>query len=268
MLLSEAKQILKKAGFLMEEEIENQEKVKEIKDYIDNFKGEDQDLYDYLHDNYEYLTRENGLLPKYYEIGNRILQKIKDDNKEIWKKYGDNYYKVTDHEGLKKEKCFKDFLKLAREAIENAKPNSDAKWAQDFILKWDDGSPEEEKALDLAIYNMWLEHIFPHYPTEIKRIKSKLFHNGSFDQEMDFKHFAEEYSELSPGCNAYKKQKWEKEQEEKERRKNELEARKQREKEEEEELKKKDRSAWYDKYVRNTINDPSWRGPNGNWSLD
>lgn len=42
----------------------------------------------------------------------------------------------------------------------------------------------------------------------------------------------------------------------------------QKEYEEKERLRKEDPDAYWDKYVRNTVDDPGWRGPNGNWSLD
>lgn len=38
--------------------------------------------------------------------------------------------------------------------------------------------------------------------------------------------------------------------------------------EEKERLKREDPDAYYDKFIRNTTDDPSWRGPNGTWSLD
>lgn len=251
---------------LERQKAEKEARIAEIKKNLENFEGSEDDLIDYLSDNYSYLDADLKKLLD--QKRNKRRKEIESDNKAIWDKYGKEYYDVKDHEGLRNEKCFKEYFKLAKKAIKEAKPNPDAAGVKDFINKWYDGSPEEENALKLAIYNMWLKNVYPYNPTGANRWKYTLFDNGSFDQEMAFKHFADEYANTSPSYKAYKHKQWEEREAARKKREAEVAERKRREKEEEEELKKRDYRAWYDKYVRNTISDPSWRGPKGTWSLD
>ena len=184
-------------------------------------------------------------------------------------KYGRYGSDVKDRSGLAEEGPFQKFKAICLQCLESGRLEGSGLRAKNWIKRFMDGSPRELSAIDDAIMNVYLDNEYDIDPLG-RRWQSYLI-LGSFDQDMLLKRLAKAYSRVSPAAISEREKREEEEREREAERENnrkivdlEIAA----EEAEKERLKREDPGAYFDKYVRNTIDDPSWTGPNGNWSLD
>lgn len=113
-------------------------------------------------------------------------------------------------------------------------------------------------ALRSTNYGMW-----PYHYDFVKKLREELWKalKGSLK---DF-YYARSSGAIFKARHAKELEELKKEAE---KRQAEYKIKKKKEEEERERLRKEDPKAYWNKYVRNTVNDPSWTGPNGTWSLD
>ena len=224
MLLSEAKQILKKAGYIVESEEKGliQRGIKLLKDqwgvdYDKSFTQDEKDLFEpYVGRNYEYMGHHTAV--------KQALCKAVVKNPEA--------------------------LELAKEIL-----------SKDWNIDLSDLSEKELEYIHKAMRRACIAALPSDYDGDVQWPPTKMPY---FVKRMKI----EIADQLKPRWDKSDTLFYVMNKDEVDANYVSDEEKKRREKEEEEELKRTNRSAWYDKYVRNTINDPSWRGPHGNWSLD
>ena len=140
------------------------------------------------------ILKQNGYILEAEDQQKRLTKE------EAIEKYGRGKWDMTDEAKaeLQKDPVYKEYYKLGMEVIEKEihKNDPDAKRYLKTIHRYYDGSPEEELALNKAIFNTFIDSDYPH----IFYWGPKRRFHGQFENMMFLRHVVSEYLELSPAC--------------------------------------------------------------------